>query len=60
MAFKAFECLECGTAQDRRILSDGIVPTCNQEDCDGELKAVFGAPNFILKGKGWAKDGYSS
>lgn len=28
--------------------------------CRGPLKRLIGAPAFVLKGAGWAKDGYGS
>ena len=32
--------------------------TCNRKDCKAKAKRLIGSTSFILKGKGWYKDGY--
>jgi putative FmdB family regulatory protein len=53
-----YEC-DCGNAweEDQRISDPPteLCPKCGQK----HARRVIGKPTFILKGEGWASDGYS-
>ncbi|NDC23971.1 MAG: zinc ribbon domain-containing protein [Proteobacteria bacterium] len=53
-----YKCEKCDREfeEDQRS-SDPPLTTC--EKCSGNLSRIISAPpTFILKGSGWAKDGY--
>jgi len=58
MPIYCYEC-ECGHKLEQLDLTfieskkDKKCPKCGKK-----MKIVIGAPSFILKGKGWYKDGY--
>lgn len=59
----AYRCLNCGKEVELlQKISDRVRPPCDVPTCPGrgaEMEPVLGSPSFILKGSGWAKDGYS-
>ena len=57
-----YECPKCHRQVElvRSIKEDSTEPLCCEEDCGGlEMFKVIQPAAFHLKGKGWAKDGYS-
>jgi putative FmdB family regulatory protein len=54
-----FRCKNCGviTQGSFPISSDPKKIICKK--CKGEAERIVSKTTFILKGKGWAKDGYS-
>ena len=54
-----YQCSDCDHSweEDQRITADAIevCPKCNKN----KAKRVISAPSFVLKGGGWASDGYS-
>lgn len=62
MARYDFRCPKCGEVVElERSSSDESEVLCCAEGCDGQVTMVrlIAAPAFILKGGGWAADGYS-
>lgn len=59
-----FECPKCmgRTEVVRSITQSGSIgPLCFVQGCDGlQMERVIGATSFVLKGTGWARDGYSA
>ena len=62
-----YECTKCGQVFEvEQAINDPPLTKCPLEDvnqtccvpCGGEVKRLVSAPPFVLKGKGWAKDGY--
>lgn len=59
-----YKCQDCGhikefTASMHRVLLKGVYcPSCN-EGVSTFVRIFSPSTNFILKGKRWAKDGYS-
>jgi predicted nucleic acid-binding Zn ribbon protein len=42
-------------------IKNRLAPMCFEERCNGvEMVSLILSTSFILKGSGWAKDGYSS
>jgi len=56
MPIYEYECPKCGHIQEELILTENDIPKC--VECGSNVKRIMSAGNFILKGKGWAKDGY--
>jgi len=58
-----YRCSKCSRLQefDVPLSQEGeFEPLCCEAGCDGKPMArVISATSFALKGKGWAKDGYS-
>lgn len=55
-----FRCPKCHRELEIvKSINDETVPLCCGEDCGPiEMVQVFSPTAFILKGGGWAKDGY--
>ncbi len=58
-----YECLKCHrTFEVEQRITDRPFVACvfvnPRQDCNGEVKRLVSSPAFMLKGKGWAKDGY--
>lgn len=53
-----YECQKCKSLLELvQKISDESRPSC--EKCDaGEMQRVIQPSSFVLKGSGWAKDGY--
>lgn len=52
-----YKCPKCGKTEEVFIDgSKGKEPIC--EDCNVVMVKIPSAPAFVLKGAGWAKDGY--
>ena len=57
-----YECLECGNIIEvQQKISDNPLVQSYCDVCKKEVKVkkLISSPTFILKGSGWAKDGYS-
>lgn len=57
-----YECPSCKERTDvvRSIVEQPVSPLCFASGCDGVvMERVIDVPSFILKGSGWARDGYS-
>ncbi len=46
----------CGNSKEVFLKLDEAEPVC--EKCGNQMKRAISAPAFILKGGGWAADGY--
>ena len=58
-----YECLTCGKVFEvYQPIHDDKLFTYKCEECGSmqPVRRIIGAPHFILKGCGWAKDGYSN
>jgi len=52
-----FECQECGMIFEHCTILKGWCRKCPK--CDSyKIKKLISKANFVLKGSGWAKDGY--
>ncbi len=56
MPIYEFKCEKCGKVYES-IISLGVREI--ECDCGGKAKRIMSCSNFVLKGPGWAKDGYS-
>ena len=54
-----YECQKCGkrTEKIQKITEDSF-KECFEEKCIGKLKKLISRTSFVLKGGGWAADGY--
>lgn len=54
----SYKCEKCNLEFDKnQSIGEDVETRC--ENCCGEVSRIIsGAPAFILKGSGWAKDGY--
>ena len=57
MPLYEFICKSCGTNKDEIVPMGTESTIC--DICGGVADKVMSAPSFILKGCGWAADGYS-
>ena len=57
MPIYEFECKECHIVVERLVLGDPPPPKCPK--CLAKMKKRVSLGTFVLKGDGWAKDGYS-
>lgn len=61
MPIYTYECPKCHKQVDlEQKISAKQAPLCFEEGCDTETFQVIGKSSFVLKGGGWAKDGYGS
>lgn len=63
MPIYVFECPNCLDTKDLMVSShkeaEDTIMECDREKCEGlKMKHVIAPTSFILKGSGWAKDGY--
>jgi putative FmdB family regulatory protein len=51
----------CDTCKNKteKLVSTGDPPKLNCEICGNEMVVTIGNFGFVLKGSGWARDGYS-
>lgn len=55
-----YECPKCNKRIELvQSMKDRIAPLCTNDNCCIEMVQVISVSNFILKGSGWANDGYS-
>jgi len=54
-----FEC-ECGRKRTEFFKLKKVPKTLPCSKCKKDMKRVISSTNFILKGEGWAKDGYGN
>lgn len=64
MPVYVFECPNCLRQKDLLVIShkeaQDTIMECENERCEGQkMKHIIAPTSFILKGPGWAKDGYS-
>lgn len=62
MPIYVYECEICGRRFEKLTTStkDQEAPSCTDPECSGSTKRVPARTSFVLKGGGWASDGYSS
>lgn len=56
-----YVCKKCGSTVEliRSITDESPGPLCCSENCNAEpMVRQISATSFVLKGSGWAKDGY--
>lgn len=55
-----YECQKCHKVVEiQQSVSARVPPMCFEDGCNGEpMESVITQSSFILKGSGWAKDGY--
>lgn len=55
-----YECLACGAISEvEHPIKDDPIVECSSEDCPGPThRIISGGIGFVLKGDGWARDGY--
>lgn len=60
MATYEYKCEKCGkTFEAEQKMSDPPLENCTKKKCKGKVKRLIsGGSAFVLKGGGWAKDGY--
>lgn len=60
MSTYEYECVKCKkTFEAEQKISDPPLTKCATKGCKGKPKRLIaGASAFVLKGGGWAKDGY--
>lgn len=62
MPIYEYECKTCGkrVEVEQRITAEPLTThrECAETPCDGDVKRLITRTSFILKGRGWAKDGY--
>lgn len=51
-----YECKKCGEFEIEQRITDGKLEKC--PSCEGEVRRLISKSSFVLKGKGWFKDGY--
>ncbi len=58
-----YECPACGKSVELvQKMSEKKSPPCDVENCDRngqDMESIISAGSFVLKGLGWARDGYS-
>ena len=57
MPIYEFMCSECGETEDKLVSMKTKKIKCKK--CGGAADKVMSAPSFILRGSGWAADGYA-
>ena len=53
-----FKCVECEHIFEKRQKYKDPNPEC--EECDAPTERLITNASFVLKGAGWAKDGYDT
>lgn len=54
-----YVCPQCQKEWEaRQSISEPPLTNCSTPGCQGNPKRVIQPSNFVLKGKGWFKDGY--
>ena len=61
MPIYEFVCPECGKTVEKMVLTldDPVLKDLRCSLCGSRVERVLSVTGFILKGRGWAKDGYS-
>lgn len=61
MPIYVYVCPKCNyTTEIMQQMGSKEVPLCCSESCSAlEMERVISSSTFVLKGSGWAKDGYS-
>lgn len=55
----SYRCPVCGHEFDaKQRMSESPLTNCPSPGCDGTPKRQIQPATFVLKGKGWYKDGY--
>lgn len=59
MVTYVYECPTCGQQfEARQKMSEPALINCRTAGCEGAPRRVILPSVFVLKGKGWFKDGY--
>jgi putative FmdB family regulatory protein len=59
MPIYEYECKKCGEITELILSINGTKPkTTKCKNCQGRAKAIISQTSFVLKGRGWYKDGY--
>lgn len=59
MVTYVYECPTCGQQFDaRQRMSEPPLTNCRTEGCAGVPRRIIQPSSFVLKGKGWFRDGY--
>ncbi len=59
MPYYLYECPKCRRQIElEQKIKDRCAPLCCEENCNIEMETVVTTTGFILKGSGWARDGY--
>ncbi len=54
-----YHCPRCERLwEERQRMSEPPLTNCTTPGCSGSPRRVIQPSNFVLKGKGWYKDGY--
>lgn len=56
-----YECPKCHKSTELiQSFKEKKAPLCMEPGCDGqiEMESIISSTSFILKGSGWARDGY--
>ena len=56
MPLYAYHCPSCGTDYEALVPVDGSAPCPTCGSC--EVRKLVSAAEFVLRGPGWARDGY--
>jgi len=62
MPLYEYRCQKCGKSVEllRKFEEKEAEVICSDDLCKGEARSVLSRSSFVLKGGGWASDGYSS
>lgn len=56
MPIYEYECEKCSDSVEVLEPLEKKPESCSK--CDGEMKSKIGKTSFVLKGRGWERDGY--
>jgi putative FmdB family regulatory protein len=61
MPLYEYKCELCGAVVEHLVRTTDRVEEmpCSKNDCVGQTKRMVSHTSFVLKGGGWASDGYS-
>lgn len=54
-----YQCDAGHTFEVKQGIKDNPLTKCIQPSCDSKCKRLISHTSFVLKGTGWARDGYS-
>lgn len=58
MPLYEYRCRKCGKVIELIAKINDPSPACTVDECQGETDKLISAGAFILKGGGWASEGY--
>jgi putative FmdB family regulatory protein len=67
MPIYEYKCVECGQIMEVLVRHSDMVSgkhdeealVCTKSECAGRVRRTLSHTSFVLKGGGWASDGYS-